>query len=65
MGKKKSLRIWLDPIFVKYKVSVTDIEKKLLEENIEVPAGRLESNFRDFTVKLDSNYKTEKDFKNL
>ena len=65
-GKKKSLRIWLDPLLLsQYKVSVTDIEKKLLEENIEIPAGRLESKFRDYTVKLESGFKTEEDFRNL
>ena len=65
-GVKKSLRVWLDPVLLsQYKVSVTEIEKKLLEENIEVPAGRLESKFRDYTVKLDSGFKTENDFKNL
>ena len=39
--------------------------KKSLEENIEVPAGRLESKFRDYTVKLESGFKTEDDFRNL
>ena len=62
---KKSLRIWLDPnLLSKYRISVLDIEK-INEENIEIPAGRLESKFRDFTVKLNSNYKTVNDFKNL
>ena len=65
-GKKKSLRVWLDPkLLAKYKITVTDIEKKIIEENIEVPAGRLESKYRDFTVKLNSRYKTVNDFKNL
>ena len=65
-GKKKSLRVWLDPIALsQYKVSVTDVEKKLLEENVEIPAGRLESKYRDYTVKLDSGFKTVEDFKNL
>ena len=65
-GKKKSLRVWLDPLALsQYKVSVTDIEKKLLEENVEIPAGRLESKYRDYTVKLESGFKTVEDFKNL
>ena len=65
-GKKKSLRVWLDPkLLAKYKITATDIEKKIIEENIEVPAGRLESKYRDFTVKLNSRYKTVNDFKNL
>ena len=65
-GKKKSLRIWLDPILLsQYKLSVTDIEKKLIEENIEVPAGRIESQYRDFTVKLESGFNSVEDFQNL
>ena len=60
-GGKKILRVWLNPdLLSKYKISVLDIEKKINEENIEIPAGRLESKFRDFTVKLDSDYKTVK-----
>ena len=62
---KKSLRIY-DPLLLsQYKISVTEIEKKLLEENIEIPAGRLESKHRDYTVKLESGFKTEDDFRNL
>ncbi len=65
-GKKKSLRIWVDPLLLsQYEVSVLDIEKKLLNENVEIPAGRLESKYRDFTIKLESGYSTVDDFKNL
>ena len=42
-GGKKSLRIWLDPLLLSQYKLVTEIEQKLLEENIEIPAGRLES----------------------
>ena len=66
MVKKNPLRIWLDPLLLsQYKISVTEIEQKLLEENIEIPAGRLESKYRDYTVKLESGFKTEDDFRNL
>ncbi len=65
-GKKKSLRIWLDPkLLSQYSISVSEIEQKLLNENIETPAGRIESKYRDFTVKLESGYKTVNDFENL
>ncbi len=65
-GKKKSLRIWVDPIKLsQYGISVTEIEQKLVDENVEIPAGRLESKFRDFTVKLESGYNSVDDFKNL
>ena len=65
-GKKKSLRIWVDPILLsQFGISVTEIEQKLLTENVEIPAGRVESKFRDYTVKLESGYTTVEDFKNL
>ena len=65
-GKKKSLRIWVDPnLLSQYAVSVIDIEQKLLEENVEIPAGRLESKIRDFTVKLESGFSKVEDFENL
>ena len=65
-GKKKSLRIWLDPTLLsQYAVSVNEIEQIILNENVEIPAGRIESKFRDYTVKLESGYTNVEDFKNL
>ena len=65
-GKKKSLRIWLDPTLLsQYGVSVNEIEQIILNENVEIPAGRIESKFRDYTVKLESGYTNVEDFKNL
>ena len=47
--KRKSMRVWIDPEKLSfYNVTVLDIENKLLEENVEFPAGRLESKTRDF-----------------
>ena len=64
--KKKSLRIWVDPTLLShYQLSITDIEKKILNENVEMPTGRLESKYRDFTIKLESGFTTVDDFKNL
>ncbi len=65
-GKKKSLRVWVDPVKLsQYGISVNEIEQKILSENVEIPAGRIESKFRDYTVKLESGYKTASDFRNL
>ena len=65
-GKKKSLRIWVDPIKLsQYGIAVTEIEQRLINENVEIPAGRIESKFRDYTVKLESGYNSVDDFKNL
>ena len=65
-GKRKSVRVWLDPFLLsQYEITVKDIEDTLKSENVEFPAGRIESNSRDFTVKLESSYKTLDDFKGL
>ncbi len=64
--KKKSMRIWIDPTKLSfYGLSVLDVEKKILEENIEFPAGRLESKTRDFSIKLQSGLNSVKEFENL
>ena len=64
--KRKSMRIWIDPEKLSfYNVTVLDIENKLLEENVEFPAGRLESKTRDFSVRLESGLTSVKDFEEL
>ena len=64
--KKKSLRIWLDPKLLSlYNLTVIDVENKLIEENVEFPAGRLESDTRDFTVRLLKNLETLENFRDL
>ncbi len=65
-GKKKSLRIWVDPILLsQYGVSVNEVEQIILNENVDIPAGRIESKYRDYTVKLQSGFTSVEDFKNL
>ena len=64
--KRKSMRVWIDPEKLSfYNVTVLDIENKLLEENVEFPAGRLESKARDFSVRLESGLTNVKDFEEL
>ena len=42
-----------------------DVENALLRENVELPAGRLESREREFSLRTDTNLRTEEDFRNL
>ena len=64
--KEISLRVWINPSALSARdLTVADIESVLLKENIELPAGRLESNRIDLNIKLDKNYKNVEDFKNL
>ena len=64
--KEISLRVWINPSALSARdLTVSDIESVLLKENIELPAGRLESKSIDLNIKVDKNYKNIEDFKNL
>ena len=64
--KEISLRVWINPSALSARdLTVSDIEAVLLKENIELPAGRLESKRLDLNIKVDKNYKNVEDFKNL
>lgn len=65
-GEEKSLRIWIDRNrLTAFGLTVTDIEQRLRSENVELPAGFIESNKRDFTVRMLRNYRTPEDFNSL
>jgi multidrug efflux pump len=62
----KTMRIWLNrDALAARQLTVADIEAALREENVELPAGYIESDKRDFTVRLKRSYNTAKDFENL
>jgi multidrug efflux pump len=49
--RKYSMRIWLDPDrLAAYRLTVQDVEDALRRNNLEVPAGRIESGQREFNV---------------
>jgi multidrug efflux pump len=65
-GEKQSLRIWLDRNkLAAFGLTVTDIEQALRQENVELPAGILESKMRDFTVRILRSYRSTDDFRQL
>ncbi len=62
-AQRYSMRIWLDRTALAARgLTVTDVETALRAENVELPAGRLESETRDFTVRLDRAYRTADEF---
>ena len=62
----QSMRVWLDRRAMAARdVTVEDIESALKKENVEYPAGRVESASRDFTVRINRNYRTVRDFRRL
>lgn len=65
-GREQSLRIWLDRNrLTAYGLTVSDVEQALRRENIELPAGIVESKKRDFTVRMLRRYRTPDDFRQL
>ncbi len=46
-------------------ITVQDIESTLRDENIELPAGRIESIDRDFSIRVERSYLSEQDFANM
>jgi multidrug efflux pump len=63
---RPSMRIWLDRTALAARnLTVTDIQNTLLRENIELPAGRLESREKEFTARIAGNYQTAEDFRSL
>ena len=65
-GKNYAMRVWIDRQALAARgLTVTDIENKLRSENVELPAGSIESKERHFTVRLQRSYLNENDFKNL
>ena len=49
--RKYAMRIWLDPDkLAAYKLTTQDAEDAIRRSNLEVPAGRIESSLREFSV---------------
>jgi multidrug efflux pump len=46
-------------------VTVGDIESTLRDENVELPAGKVESVDRDFTIRVERSYLTAQDFSSM
>jgi multidrug efflux pump len=65
-AQKFSMRIWLDRrALAARQLTVQDIENALRRENVELPAGRIESQQREFTLRTDTGMRTEQDFRQL
>ena len=49
--RKYAMRVWLEPErLAAYKLTPQDVEDAIRRSNLELPAGRIESNQREFTV---------------
>ena len=65
-GRKYAMRIWLDRTALAARnLTVADIESVLRRENVQLPAGRLESNTREFSLRTNVGLDKEQDFRAL
>ncbi|MEZ5560979.1 MAG: efflux RND transporter permease subunit, partial [Pseudomonadales bacterium] len=65
-GGRPSMRIWLDRLALAARnLTASDIVAALRRENLELPAGRIESGAREFRVRIARSYQTPEDFSKL
>ncbi|PPE68374.1 efflux RND transporter permease subunit [Caldimonas thermodepolymerans] len=61
-----AMRVWLDPDkLAAYQVTVQDVEDALRKQNLEVPAGRIEGQAREFSVTAQTNLTTPAQFEEI
>jgi len=65
-AREYSMRVWLDrEAMAAREVTTDDVERALRAENVELPAGRVDSRERYFTVRTARAYQSEEDFARL
>jgi len=64
--QRYAMRIWLDrKALAARNLAVSDVEAALRRENVELPAGRLESATRDFTLRIERGYASAEQFQRM
>ncbi|MCD9086134.1 efflux RND transporter permease subunit [Stenotrophomonas sp. SY1] len=64
--QRYAMRIWLDRDQLAARgLTVGDVETALGNENVELPAGRIESADRDFTLRVERSYVAPADFASI
>src|SRR3989339_1066307 len=64
--KKYSMRLWMDPTkLAAYKITPLDVQAAINRENIELPAGFIEGNNTELTIRTIGRLHDEEEFNNL
>ncbi len=64
--RRYAMRIWLDPArLAAYSLTPQDVESALARQNVEVPAGRIESSNMEFTVLSETDLRTADQFNDI
>ena len=62
-GNRYAMRVWLNPEkLAGHSLTPADVEQALRAQNVEIPAGRVESQQREFTVLSETDLKTPEQF---
>ena len=62
-NQRYAMRVWLDRNLMAAKgITANDVERVLRSENVELPAGAVESEARQFTVRVQRAFRTADDF---
>ena len=65
-GQRFAMRVWLDRSAMAARdLTVPEVERALRAENVELPAGTIESATRSFTVRLGRAFRTADDFSKI
>ncbi len=65
-GLSYAMRIWLDhTALAARELTANDVEDALRAENVELPAGSIESTQRQFTVRVERGFRSVEDFRAL
>lgn len=65
-GQQYAMRVWLDRrALAARNLAVSDVEAALRAENLELPAGSIDSAARQFTVRTLRSFRTAEDFSRL
>lgn len=65
-SQEKSMRIWLNrKQMAAHNVTVSDIVNAIQTENVEYPAGRIESEYLEFPLTINRQYNVPEDFEKI
>lgn len=65
-GPQFAMRLWIEPDrLASYGLTVADVERALRQQNIDVPSGRIESQTREFGMRLEGRMNQVSDYENL
>lgn len=63
---KPAMRVWLDPgRLAAYRLTPRDVETALRSQNVELPAGRIEADAQNVSLRVRRGFETPADFRTL